>query len=583
MNKINLSTLLSLFCTLILSWYQTRFRETRNRRVRLEIILREGYSEQGNLFLRWRWQTQTRRAPRRWYWLTHLPVFAKCNHFNGNNLLAWEHTVQTALRLRKLGHHLTEDSPNEEHVDFMKWTIEEEFVFAWLLDSLAPEQQAQFISCDTSRKLWESIRRNHSKQGDKSKIIDLISKSFSIKQGDKDVISYSNELRAIYHKLDHCYPLSTDRVARDREATTRLCIFLQGLRPEFEIIRSQLFNREAEPTFDEAISKVKGEESRLKALQIHIESSAYLTKGQKNYAPYPRKNEHTNKDSLICSFCNRKGHTREKCWTLHGRPPHFEARPPARAHLVQSPRGVDGIQSIPALHTIMSEIQSLKSTMNSSTTVMGSTSVANSGKNQLLTFISLFTKDLTEAWILDSGATDHMTSSEKSFETYEKIAPGKHVQTVDGTLLSVIGIGSMTVQPIGTISNALHVPKLFINHISVQKLAKMREYNILFDDVDAYLCHKVLRWKIGLAKVQQGLYYLPCQNSECMLGTEHKVAAVKKFSKEEIMEIHQRMGHPSFSLLKHLYPHLFKDFDISTISCNACYGQTMQEISLTMN
>ena len=90
-------------------------------------------------------------------WLTHLPIFAKCNHFNGNNLLVWERTVQTALRPRKLGHHLTEDSPNEEHVDFMKWTIEEEFVFAWLLDSLAPEQQTQFISCDTSRKLWESI------------------------------------------------------------------------------------------------------------------------------------------------------------------------------------------------------------------------------------------------------------------------------------------------------------------------------------------------------------------------------------------------------------------------------------------
>ena len=79
----------------------------------------------------------------------------------------------------------------------------------------------------------------------------------------------------------------------------------------------------------------------------------------------------------------------------------------------------------------MSEIQSLKSMMNSPTTVMGSTSIANSGKNQLLIFISLFTKDLTEAWILDSGATDLMTSSEKSFETYEKIAPGKHVQTTD--------------------------------------------------------------------------------------------------------------------------------------------------------
>ena len=27
------------------------------------------------------------------------------------------------------------------------------------------------------------------------------------------------------------------------------------------------------------------------------------------------------------------------------------------------------------------------------------------------------------------------------------------------------------------------------------------------------------------------------------------------------MEIHQRMGHPSFHLLKEMYPHLFKDLE----------------------
>ena len=348
----------------------------------------------------------------------------------------------------------------------------------------------------------ESIRRNHSKQEDKSKIIDFITKSFSLKQGDKDVITYSNEICAIHHELDHCHPLSADPVAQAREATTQLCIFLQGLRPEFEIIRSQLSNREVEPTFDEAISKVKGEESRLKALQNHIESSAFLTKGQKNsgqhFAPRSRKSEHEKviTDNLFCTFCNRRGHSREKCWTLHGRPSNFEARPPARAHLVQTSGGVEGTHFVPDLQMTMPELQSLKSMMNSSKTVLGSTSRANSGKNQILTSISLFTKDLTEAWILDSGATDHMTSSEKSFETYDKIAPGKNVQTADGTLLSVIRIGSMKVQPIGTIFNVLHVPKLFINLISVKTLAKMREYNILFDNVDAYLCHKVLSGRL---------------------------------------------------------------------------------------
>ena len=96
-------------------------------------------------------------------WLTHLPVIAKCNIFNGHDLILWERTIQAALKPRKLLHHLNEDCPCEDHPNFQKWVMEEEFVFAWLLDSTAPKQVARLISYDTSRKLWEAIKRSHSK------------------------------------------------------------------------------------------------------------------------------------------------------------------------------------------------------------------------------------------------------------------------------------------------------------------------------------------------------------------------------------------------------------------------------------
>ena len=170
--------------------------------------------------------------------------------------------------------------------------------------------------------------------------------------------------------------------------------FLQGLRPEFEIIRSQLFNREVEPTFDEVVSKVKGEESHLKTLQNHIESSAFLTKGPKNsgqhFAPYPRKNDHekVNRDDSFCTFCRRRGHSKEKCWKLHGRPPDLEARAPPRALVCNSGgvahSGIEGTHTASDLQTIMSELQSLKSMMNSTNTIIGSTSMANSGKHLFL-------------------------------------------------------------------------------------------------------------------------------------------------------------------------------------------------------
>ena len=75
------------------------------------------------------------------------------------------------------------------------------------------------------KPLAEVILRRVTKQKlfffekDKAKIIDLISRSYTLKQGDKDILTYSNELRAIHIELDHCYPQSTDPLARAREAT----------------------------------------------------------------------------------------------------------------------------------------------------------------------------------------------------------------------------------------------------------------------------------------------------------------------------------------------------------------------------
>ena len=163
-----------------------------------------------------------------------------------------------------------------------------------------------------------------------------------------------------------------------------------------------------------------------------------------------------------------------------------------------------------------------------------------------------------------------MTPLKHLFKSYESMIPGKYVQIVDGTLLPVVGIGTMNIDPLGTIYNVLYVPKLFLSLVSIQRLAKIKEYNILFDDIHAYLCHKVDGWKIGLARVQKGLYYLPGSTSHALIGAEPQKNTRKATSKEVILEIHKRMGHPSFSLLKHMCPHLFKDIKNIELICDAC-------------
>ena len=53
--------------------------------------------------------------------------------------------------------------------------------------------------------------------------------------------------------------------------------------------------------------------------------------------------------------------------------------------------------------------------------------------------------------------------------------------------------------------------------------------------------------------------------------TKFKIATVTNtYTKDEIILLHKKLGHPSFVLLQNIYPSLFKKFPIDTFMCDAC-------------
>ena len=84
------------------------------------------------------------------------------------------------------------------------------------------------------------------------------------------------------------------------------------------------------------------------------------------------------------------------------------------------------------------------------------------------------------------------------------------------------------------------------------------------------MCNKVHGWKIGLARLKQGLYFLPWEASKDGREVEHKVTAFSSVFVGEIMKIHQRMGHASFEIVKQMYPNLFKNVTLDDLVCEAC-------------
>ena len=208
------------------------------------------------------------------------------------------------------------------------------------------------------------------------------------------------------------------------------------------------------------------------------------------------------------------------------------------------------------MEVLKARLKQLEDLLSSSSFIIRSTSVENSGKDVILDKIfTLIDKvpniDPRKTWILDSGATDHMTPMMDFFTSYNPCPNNRKVQTADGTLLTVLGIGVISLEPIGRLEHVLHVPQLFISLISVQKVASLYPYKIEFDGLNAFLCNKVQMWKIGLADVRQGLYYLSTNRRppEIVRGARDYVlpkcnalAAVEINRKDELMLIHRRLG-----------------------------------------
>ena len=88
-----------------------------------------------------------------------------------------------------------------------------------------------------------------------------------------------------------------------------------------------------------------------------------------------------------------------------------------------------------------------------------------------------------------------MTPLHDIFMSNDPCMSDRGVHIVDGTL-RVASISNKNIKSLGILLHVLHVPRLFVNLISVKRLAKLDEYGIICDDLDAFLSNNVHGWKI---------------------------------------------------------------------------------------
>ncbi|KAA0066242.1 Beta-galactosidase [Cucumis melo var. makuwa] len=254
-----------------------------------------------------------------------------------------------------------------------------------------------------------------------------------------------------------------------------------------------------------------------------------------------------------------------QCWKLHGRPPRGNKR---SSNEQQNLRRTDVRETASTSQPI-----GPTASQTSSPTL---SALAQSGMFQPLDLISV---DGTNLWILDSRATDHLTGFSEHFVTYTPCAGNEKIRIVDGSLAPIAGKGQIILYDGFSLQNVLHVPKLSYNLLSISKITRELHYKATFLPESVYFQNLNSGRTIGTARHSRGLYILNDDTSGSSISTTSLLSSYLSTSEHDYMLWHFRLGHPNFTYMKYLFPHLFLKIDVSSLSCDVCIRAKQHRVS----
>ena len=140
-----------------------------------------------------------------------------------------------------------------------------------------------------------------------------------------------------------------------------------------------------------------------------------------------------------------------------------------------------------------------------------------------------------------------MPNSSKIFSSYIPCLGNQKIKIVDGTIVNVVGQGDVFLTSL-TLRNALHVPKLSVNLLSIPQITKGPKllgevYSIwVFFSFPDLLIGKV----IGHAREEGKLYLLEAKSGMTCPTPHTYLLGHPTLTKEQVWLFHFRLGYPLF-------------------------------------
>ncbi|CAH9128381.1 unnamed protein product [Cuscuta epithymum] len=174
----------------------------------------------------------------------------------------------------------------------------------------------------------------------------------------------------------------------------------------------------------------------------------------------------------------------------------------------------------------------------------------------------------TRTWIIDSGASEHITCDGDGLFDILTHPSEPAVRIPNGELIPVSAIGSLYLPNGFYLRRVLYVPQFQCHLLSASRLTSDLNCTLTFSSKFCILQDVSLRTLIGMGYFRNGLYYLDSSKGE-------KVAMPATICSDLW---HRRLGHASDAKLQHIT--FLKGFQRNGNSCDPCLRAKQTRLSI---
>jgi hypothetical protein len=138
----------------------------------------------------------------------------------------------------------------------------------------------------------------------------------------------------------------------------------------------------------------------------------------------------------------------------------------------------------------------------------------------LITFkISLVANTVHNFWVIDSGASDHITNKMTSLLHFEKITSPTHISVANGKHVPVKGRRKIKLLTENIKSLVLYVLSFPFQLVSINKVTQTLNCRVIFDYHQVLFQDHATKMMIGEGFIFQGLYYFSNNSKRPQIST----------------------------------------------------------------